>query len=679
MSNQRSTASRRRRSRAAVERQGLKLQLLEGTFCVCRLDPQERVPVWALRRGGFVSISRSDDELSIICDEKRVPNDVERESGWRALRVAGPLDFSLVGVVASIAQPLARARISLLSVATYDTDYVLVRERKLEAALAALAEQGHELEIPEDVAEEIAEEIAEKADEEDEAQTEEPVEELAEDGEGGEGGEEEASAEDAEDDVDEEEPEDEDERPRRRSGRRRSGRRRSGRRRGEEEPEKDEADTEAPEEEEAEKPEPPARQKRHRGGRKGGEEEGASSEGLFTGAIPQNPVEITDRTFDDLGLSDEMVRTVRELGYEHPTPIQASAIPHALEGRDVVGLAQTGSGKTAAFVLPMAEHLNHGRGVRGVILCPTREIALQTKAFLDLVGKNHDLETVCVIGGVKMGPQIDGLRRHPDIIVATPGRLFDHLERGNVKLDKIEKVVLDEADHMLDLGFLPQIQRILQRVPDERQTMMFSATMPPPIERLMQLFMNDPERVDFRPENRVAEGIEHRLYLVRNQDKRQALLELVQQVPGSTLVFTRRRLDAEWVSSMLENAGHAVERIHSDLSQNQRVRALKGFREEQHRILVATDVAARGIDIPVIRHVINFDLPDNVEDYVHRAGRTARGSSAGLVSSVGTWLDKPIVRELEDVLGEKIPRCELPGVEAYAELQRKPKIRRRLL
>src|SRR5690242_8581264 len=205
---------------------------------------------------------------------------------------------------------------------------------------------------------------------------------------------------------------------------------------------------------------------------------------MFTGGIPQHPVKTTDANFESLGLSAAILKILNEIGFANPTPIQAAVIPLALQGRDIIGLAQTGSGKTAAFVLPLAERLTHGRGVRGLIVSPTREIALQTKAFLDLFGQDHQLKTVCLIGGVKMGPQIHGLGQQPDIVVATPGRLLDHVERGSLRLDRIEELVLDEGDHMLDLGFLPQVLRILEELPRERHTMMFSATMPAPIERL---------------------------------------------------------------------------------------------------------------------------------------------------------------------------------------------------
>jgi ATP-dependent RNA helicase RhlE len=397
---------------------------------------------------------------------------------------------------------------------------------------------------------------------------------------------------------------------------------------------------------------------------------------MLTDAIPQHPVATTDQQFDNLGLSKEVTDAVRRIGFVNPTPIQAAVIPIALTGRDVIGLAQTGSGKTAAFVLPLADRLTHGNGVRGLILSPTREIALQTKAFLDLFGKDHNLMTACVIGGVKMKPQIDALHASPDIVVATPGRLLDHVKRGNVKLDAIEVLVLDEADHMLDLGFLPQMQDILRRLPRKRHTMMFSATMPDSIEMIAKEFMSNPERIDITPVGSAAEGITHRLYLVKEEDKRACLVALLGEELGSTLVFTRRKIDAEWLFHILERKGHPVTRIHADRSQGRRVEALAGFREGQHRILVATDIAGRGIDVPGIQHVINFDVPETVDDYIHRGGRTARGEAKGIVSSIATWQDVPIVRQIEETLGDKIARCTVPGIEPWVESEKKPAARR---
>jgi ATP-dependent RNA helicase RhlE len=402
---------------------------------------------------------------------------------------------------------------------------------------------------------------------------------------------------------------------------------------------------------------------------------------MFTGGVPQDP-STTGVSFSDLGLSEPIVESLTGIGFEHPTPIQHEVIPKALEGLDIVGLAQTGSGKTGAFGLPMAERLIHGKGLRGLILCPTREIALQTQSFLEVVGRDHELETVCLIGGVKMGPQITGLRKHPDIVVATPGRLWDHFERKNLRLDKIAHLVLDEADHMLDLGFLPQIQRVLEVVPADRQTMMFSATMPTTIENLARRFMSSPVIVDLRPKYRMAEGIDHRLYMVEPENTRACLLAIAAEEKGSMLVFLRRKIDVDWACRQLEVEGHPVEKIHSSRTQKQRVEALQGLREGEHRILIATDIAARGIDIPIIEHIVNYGMPDSVEDYIHRAGRTARGAMGGTVSTIATWKDREDIRSVEKAIGLALPRCVAEGVEPYVErkttIRGRKKIRRRL-
>jgi ATP-dependent RNA helicase RhlE len=391
---------------------------------------------------------------------------------------------------------------------------------------------------------------------------------------------------------------------------------------------------------------------------------------MQTYAIPQHPVATTDKSFVDLGLSQPILDIITKIGFLNPTPIQAAVIPTALTGRDVIGLAQTGSGKTAAFVLPLAERLTHGRGVRGLILSPTREIALQTKAFLDAFGADHELDTACLIGGVRLRPQTEALKKQPDVIVATPGRLLDHVRQRHISLDAIEALVLDEADHMLDLGFLPQMRDILRRLPKQRHTMMFSATMPDSIEMIAKEFMNDPVRIDITPVGGAAEGISHRLYLVKPEDKRKALIELLHEELGATLVFTRRKIDAEWLFHILQRQGHPVTRIHADRSQQRRVEALENFRAGSHRILVATDIAGRGIDIPGITQVINFDIPESVDDYVHRAGRTARGAAQGIVSTIATWQEVPMVRQIEAILGEKIPRCSVAGVEPWTEMEK---------
>ncbi|MCP3963044.1 MAG: DEAD/DEAH box helicase [bacterium] len=676
------------------------------------MSPRSRTPRW-VHRSVFFSISRSSDELSIVCEDHLIPDRVRCERGWSAIKVAGTLDLSLIGVLASLAQPLAAAGIGLFTVSTYDTDYLLVRESKLDSAIAVLEAAGHRydaepVEEPAAEPEEQQPEVAvAKAEEPDVEPTEAaPVESVPE----------EPELVAVPSPVEEDEPASDPEKPRRKSAFARvlaefglgDKDDTDPSLAAEVEPAAEETEpvaeetVAAPEEvvleiepepvratsepaAEAEESETHAEPATEDMGRaelwtKTGADAGAEAAGLFTGAIAQNALEITDKSFEDLGLSEPILETVRQVGFEHPTPIQVEVIPWAREGRDVIGLAETGSGKTAAFGLPLAERLTHGRGTRGLILCPTREIALQTKAFLDIFGRDHELETVAVIGGVRMGPQIDGFRRDADILVATPGRLADHIRRGNVRMDLIEELVLDEADHMLDLGFLPQIKEILEQVPTERRTLMFSATMPPPIERLAQIFMNDPVRCDIRPKGQIATGIEHRLYLVKDEDLRKdCLFALLREVEGSTLIFVRRKLYTEWLARQLELADFHVARIHSDRSQAQRVEALRTFREGKVRILAATDVAARGIDVPRIQHVVNFGLPEQVEDYVQRSGRTARGSAAGIVSTIGTWQDKMMVREIELDLGIKLPRCTVEGVEPYVELPKRKQVRRRRL
>jgi ATP-dependent RNA helicase RhlE len=380
-----------------------------------------------------------------------------------------------------------------------------------------------------------------------------------------------------------------------------------------------------------------------------------------------HPVETVDVGFDSLGVAKGILASIKAVGFINPTPIQSAVIPVACSGKDIIGLAQTGSGKTAAFVIPMAERLLHGKGLRGLVICPTREIALQTKAFLDLFGKHHGLASVCLIGGVRMGPQIKDLKSGPDVVVATPGRLVDHMERHNVSLKKIEELVIDEADHMLDLGFLPQLRKILKGVPEKRHTMMFSATMPKSIESLARQHLKDPVMIDILPDGRAAEGIEHRLYLVDDAHKKKCLIALLNQELGSTLVFTRRKVDADWLCGVLEKDGHPVVSMHSDRSQSERTSALSGFRKGSHRILVATDIASRGIDVPGIEHIINFDIPQTVEEYIHRAGRTARMNAKGMVSTIASWLDKEMVSKIESTLGRGIPRCSVSGVEPYVE------------
>ncbi len=384
--------------------------------------------------------------------------------------------------------------------------------------------------------------------------------------------------------------------------------------------------------------------------------------------LPFHEVETTQKTFDELGLHDDILEILSKVGFEHPTPIQAQVIPIALSGKDIFGCAQTGTGKTAAFVLPLAEQLTHGHGLRGLILCPTREIAQQTDQFLRYFGQGHKLKSAIIIGGVRFGPQLAALKDHPDIVVATPGRLLDHAERGNVILNQVEKLILDEADRMLDMGFYPQIERILNQLPKKRQTMLFSATLPSTVESLARQFMKDPVPIHVAPPGTAAEGIEHRLYLIEEKDREAMLLELVRAEPGTILVFTQTKKEVDYLTRLLNNQGEPADTIHSDLTQAQRKEALEGFRSGKHQVLVATDILARGVDVVGIAQVINYRVPEDAEDYIHRAGRTARAKSTGVSSIIASWRDKGKVAAVEGLVGQSLPRCTMPKVNPYVEL-----------
>ncbi len=305
------------------------------------------------------------------------------------------------------------------------------------------------------------------------------------------------------------------------------------------------------------------------------------------------------------------------------------------------------------------------------MLAPTRELALQTKAVLDYFGASRGLRAATLVGGLEVRQQIRALATGPELLVATPGRLLDHVERGSLDLGLIRELVLDESDHMMDLGFLPQLQRILARVPKDRQTLMFSATMPEPILRLAARGLREPLTVDVTPPGRAASGLVHRLYLVELDQKRACVLSLLAHEQDATVVFVRRRAEAECLYKQLQRAGYPVGRLHADLSQTERLRSLAAFREGRHRILIATNVAARGLDIPEIRRVVHFDLPDSVEEYIHRSGRTARGDSTGVVSTIATWLDLEAIRAIERALGKPLERATVAGVVPYREANSK--------
>jgi len=368
-------------------------------------------------------------------------------------------------------------------------------------------------------------------------------------------------------------------------------------------------------------------------------------------------------SFDRLGLDPVLVRAVYAVGYEAPTPIQREAIPPILSGRDVIGTAQTGSGKTAAFLLPILQRLmrrSPGR-TRALILSPTRELAAQIEAALHLLARGTRVRGKAVYGGVGMAPQEHALRGGVEIVVATPGRLLDHMTRRNVDFRDLQVLVLDEADRMLDMGFLPDVRRIVAALPRDRQTLLFSATMPPEIETLSRSIMRAPTRIAVSPPHRPPPKIRHEVYPVPPHLKTALLVQLLgREDMMSVLVFVRTKRRADRVARQVAQASFPVARIHGDRSQSQRETALEGFRTGRHQVLVATDVAARGLDVEGITHVINYDVPTVPTDYVHRVGRTARMEAEGEAITFVTQDEEGDLRRIEQALGRSIPRVTLP-------------------
>lgn len=366
--------------------------------------------------------------------------------------------------------------------------------------------------------------------------------------------------------------------------------------------------------------------------------------------------------FEELGLAPELVRAVTELGYEEPTPIQQLAIPEALAGKDVLGKAQTGTGKTAAFMLPTLHHLRGKEGLKALVLCPTRELAIQVYENAREYSKGSELFVGVLYGGTPVDRDLRGLRAGYEVLVATPGRLIDHLERGNVDLSGVEVLVLDEADRMLDMGFRPQISEILRHLPKKRQTLFFSATMPNEVKSLAYDSLRDPVTVEAAPQKTTADGVEQFVYPVQESKKSALLLELLKR-PGmdSVLVFTRTKFGADRVAGQLQRAGVKVEVMHGDRNMKDRVRALDAFRDGEVQVLVATDVAQRGLDVEGISHVVNYDAPQDPEGYVHRVGRTARAGAKGEAITFMSGGEIGDVRSVELLLGYALPRVELPG------------------
>lgn len=388
--------------------------------------------------------------------------------------------------------------------------------------------------------------------------------------------------------------------------------------------------------------------------------------------------------FTELDLLPEILDAINTLGYEIPTPIQERAIPKAINGQDILGCAQTGTGKTAAFSIPILQLLQQNpkshsgrRPIRALILTPTRELAAQIGESIKDYGQNLPINHTVIYGGVKQGAQVDQLRRGIDILVATPGRLLDLMDQGYIKLNEVDFFVLDEADRMLDMGFIHDIRKILPKLPQKKQTLFFSATMPPAIVDLTKKLLHNPAHITVNPVSSAATTVRQVVYHVLKPAKKQLLLHLLKdQTMDQILVFTRTKRGADRLAKILDKAKISSAAIHGDKSQGQRERALKGFKSGQNRVLVATDIAARGIDIEDLSYVVNYDIPNESETYVHRIGRTGRAGANGNSISLCDIDEKPFVKDIEKLIGSKIEVIEnhpFPiteqAVEDYRELQ----------
>ncbi|NRG18884.1 DEAD/DEAH box helicase [Rhizobiales bacterium] len=367
-------------------------------------------------------------------------------------------------------------------------------------------------------------------------------------------------------------------------------------------------------------------------------------------------------SFSSLGLSDKVLSAVESAGYKEPTPIQAGAIPHVLQRRDVLGLAQTGTGKTASFTLPMLTLLEKGRArarmPRTLILEPTRELAAQVEDNFQKYGTNHKLNVALLIGGTSFGDQDKVIDRGADVLIATPGRLLDHFERGKLLLQGVEILVIDEADRMLDMGFIPDIERICKLIPFTRQTLFFSATMPPEIQRLTETFLHNPARVEVAKTSSTVDTITQKVFAagIKDFEKRAALRELIDQAEElkNAIVFCNRKRDVQTVFRSLDRHGYSVGALHGDMDQRSRMTMLDNFRKGTISILVASDVAARGLDIPEVSHVFNYDIPTHAEDYVHRIGRTGRAGRTGVALTIVTPGDRKYLDAIEKLIDQKI-------------------------
>jgi len=368
-----------------------------------------------------------------------------------------------------------------------------------------------------------------------------------------------------------------------------------------------------------------------------------------------------EHTFNGLGISPNILDILGKLNFSTPTPIQYRAIPEGVAGKDVVGVAQTGTGKTLAFGIPLLQRLAAGTG-RGLILVPTRELALQVDETLAKIARPLGLRTTVFIGGASMGMQISSLRRDPHVIIATPGRLLDHLAQKTLKLDMVEVLILDEADRMLDMGFWPQVKKIIAAAPAKRQTMLFSATLSKEIMQLATQHMTIPLRIEVAPAGTTVAKVTQEFFIVRKEEKSRLLEKILGDYSGSTLVFSRTKHGAKRIMRTVASMGHAAAEIHGNRSLSQRREALEGFKNGKYRVLVATDIASRGIDVKGIELVINYDLPMDTSDYVHRIGRTARAGAEGHAISFAEPHQKREIRDIEHLIRKTVPISTLPAL-----------------
>ena len=386
------------------------------------------------------------------------------------------------------------------------------------------------------------------------------------------------------------------------------------------------------------------------------------------------PIQQSSNSFYGLGIAPKILETLDRMKFTVPTPIQRKAIPIVIEGKDIIGVAQTGTGKTLAFAIPIIQGLAQARG-KCLVLVPTRELALQVDETFQKLAPLFGLRTAVLIGGASMHVQLQNLRKNPRIIIATPGRLVDHMDQRTVLLADVNMLVLDEADRMLDMGFLPQIQQILKRIPSQRQTMLFSATIPKEVISVAAAHMKLPVHIEIAPSGTTVERVIQELFIVRKDSKRQLLGKILAQYHGSVLLFSRTKIGAAKITRFLRGAGYSAAEIHSNRSLPQRREALEGFKTGRYRVLVATDIAARGIDVIGIEVVINYDLPEDAENYVHRIGRTARAGHEGRAISFATPEQGIDVRNIEKLIKTALPvlkHPELPRESFIQGLAEKP-------